>query len=159
MVANTVKAEEIVIPDTAIRLRVIPNSNSTYDQEMKQKVKSYLEDNVYTMFNGIDDINTAREKINNELPTIENDIKNIFMNNNYNMDFNLKFGMNYFPEKTYKDITYKEGYYESLVVEIGEAKGDNWWCVLFPTICLLDNENNSDVEYKLGVVELLNKIF
>lgn len=108
MVANTVKAEEIVIPDTAIRLRVIPNSNSTYDQEMKQKVKSYLEDNVYTMFNGIDDINTAREKINNELPTIENDIKNIFMNNNYNMDFNLKFGMNYFPEKTYKDITYKE---------------------------------------------------
>ena len=67
--------------------------------------------------------------------------------------------MNYFPEKEYKDIVYEEGYYESLVVEIGEAKGDNWWCVLFPTLCLLDSEQTDDVEYKIGVIELLEEIF
>ena len=75
------------------------------------------------------------------------------------MNFKVKYGMNYFPQKEYKGITYNEGYYESLVVEIGEAKGDNWWCVLFPTICMLDNQNNNDVEYKIGVIELLKKIF
>ena len=159
LLTNKVKAEEVIIPDTAIRLRVIPNSNSTYDQSMKQKVKSYLEDNVYTMFNDINNIEVAREKIKKELPNIEKNIDNIFIDNDYNMDFKVKYGMNYFPSKKYKGVTYNEGYYESLVVEIGEAKGDNWWCVLFPTICTLDNQNNDDVEYQVGIVELLKKIF
>lgn len=159
MLSNKVKAEEVIIPDTAIRLRVIPNSNSAYDQSMKQKVKSYLEDDVYTMFNDINNIEEARTKIKKEIPSIKKNINSIFINNDYNMDFNLKYGMNYFPEKSFKGITYKEGYYESLVVEIGEAKGDNWWCVLFPTICMLDNQNNDDAEYKIGVLELIKKIF
>lgn len=158
-ISNVVKAEELVIPDTAIRLRVIPNSNSTFDQNMKQKVKTYLEDNVYTMFSNVNSIEEARETINKQLPNIESDIKNIFIENNYDMNFKINYGLNYFPEKTYKNITYKEGYYESLVVEIGKAKGDNWWCVLFPTICLLDKNVDDDVEYKLKVVELIEKIF
>lgn len=158
-ISNVVKAEELVIPDTAIRLRVIPNSNSTFDQNMKQKVKTYLEDNVYTMFSNVNSIEEARETINKQLPNIETDIKNIFIKNNYDMNFKINYGLNYFPEKTYKNITYKEGYYESLVVEIGKAKGDNWWCVLFPTICLLDKSVDDDVEYKLKVVELIEKIF
>lgn len=158
-ISNVVKAEELVIPDTAIRLRVIPNSNSTFDQNMKQKVKTYLEDNVYTMFSNVNSIEEAREIINKQLPNIESDIKNIFIENNYDMNFKINYGLNYFPEKSYKNITYKEGYYESLVVEIGKAKGDNWWCVLFPTICLLDKNVDDDVEYKLKVVELIEKIF
>lgn len=158
-ISNVVKAEELVIPDTAIRLRIIPNSNSTFDQNMKQKVKTYLEDNVYTMFSNVNSIEEARETINKQLPNIETDIKNIFIKNNYDMNFKINYGLNYFPEKTYKNITYKEGYYESLVVEIGKAKGDNWWCVLFPTICLLDKNVDDDVEYKLKVVELIEKIF
>ena len=158
-ISNVVKAEELVIPDTAIRLRVIPNSNSTFDQNMKQKVKTYLEDNVYTMFSNVNSIEEAREIINKQLPNIESDIKNIFIENNYDINFKINYGLNYFPEKSYKNITYKEGYYESLVVEIGKAKGDNWWCVLFPTICLLDKNVDDDVEYKLKVVELIEKIF
>ena len=158
-ISNVVKAEELVIPDTAIRLRVIPNSNSTFDQNMKQKVKTYLEDNVYTMFSNVNSIEGAREIINKQLPNIKSDIKNIFIENNYDMNFKINYGLNYFPEKSYKNITYKEGYYESLVVEIGKAKGDNWWCVLFPTICLLDKNVDDDVEYKLKVVELIEKIF
>lgn len=157
--ANTVGAEEVIIPDTAIRLRVIPNSNSTFDQEIKKEVKTYLEDNVYTMFSKVNNIEEAREKIKNEIPNIEKEIENIFINNDYDMNFRVNYGMNYFPEKTYKGTVYEEGYYESLVVEIGEAKGDNWWCVLFPNLCLLDNQNTDDAEYKIGVMELLNKIF
>lgn len=157
--ANTVGAEEVIIPDTAIRLRVIPNSNSTFDQEIKKEVKTYLEDNVYTMFSKVNNIEEAREKIKNEIPNIEKEIENIFINNDYDMNFRVNYGMNYFPEKNYKGIVYEEGYYESLVVEIGEAKGDNWWCVLFPNLCLLDNQNTDDAEYKIGVMELLNKIF
>ena len=159
VVYNNVKAEEIVIPNTAIRLRVIPNSNNLLDQEMKGKVKEYLEKNLYKDFANVDDIDEARTIINNNITKIEEDIIIIFNENNYDMNFKVKYGNNYFPKKEYKGITYKEGYYESLVVEIGEAKGDNFWCVLFPSLCLLETEETTEVEYKLGVLELINKIF
>lgn len=159
VVYNNVKAEEIVIPNTAIRLRVIPNSNNLLDQEMKVKVKEYLEANLYKNFANVNNIDEARIMINNNIPKIEEDITSIFNENSYNMNFKVKYGNNYFPEKEYKGITYKEGYYESLVVEIGEAKGDNFWCVLFPSLCLLETEETTEVEYKLGVLELINKIF
>ena len=159
VVYNNVKAEEIVIPNTAIRLRVIPNSNNLLDQEMKAKVKEYLENNLYKNFSNINNIDEARTMINNNIHKIEEDITSIFNENNYNMNFKVKYGNNYFPKKEYKGITYEEGYYESLVVEIGEAKGDNFWCVLFPSLCLLETEENTEVEYKLGVLELINKIF
>ena len=67
-------------------------------------------------------------------------------------------GYNYFPTKEYRGIKYKEGYYESIVISIGAAEGDNWWCVLFPNICIADLENNSDIEYKSFVIETINKI-
>ncbi len=159
VVYNNVKAEEIVIPNTAIRLRVIPNSNNLLDQEMKTKVKQYLETNLYKNFANVDDIDEARTMINNNIPKIEEDITSIFNENNYDMNFKVKYGNNYFPEKEYKGIIYEEGYYESLIVEIGEAKGDNFWCVLFPSLCLLETEETTEVEYKLGVLELINKIF
>lgn len=159
VVYNNVKAEEIVIPNTAIRLRVIPNSNNLLDQEMKAKVKEYLEANLYKNFANVNNIDEARTMINNNIPKIEEDITSIFNENNYDMNFKVKYGNNYFPEKEYKGITYEEGYYESLVVEIGEAKGDNFWCVLFPSLCLLETEETTEVEYKLGVLELINKIF
>ena len=159
VVYNNVKAEEIVIPNTAIRLRVIPNSNNLLDQEMKGKVKEYLEKNLYKNFANVNNIEEARTMINNNIPKIEEDITSIFNENNYDMNFKVKYGNNYFPEKEYKGITYEEGYYESLVVEIGEAKGDNFWCVLFPSLCLLETEETTEVEYKLGVLELINKIF
>ena len=57
------------------------------------------------------------------------------------------------------EFGYEEGYYESLVIYIGEAKGDNWWCVLFPNLCLIDLENKSENEYKSWVIETINKIF
>ena len=79
--------------------------------------------------------------------------------NNYNMDYEIKYGYNFFPEKEYRGIKYEEGYYESIVISIGKAEGDNWWCVLFPNLCLVDLENKDDNEYKSWVLETINKIF
>ena len=65
----------------------------------------------------------------------------------------------YFPKKKYKGITYKEGNYESLVITLGEGAGDNFWCVLFPPLCLIeaDETSNDNVEYKFFVKELIDK--
>ena len=148
---------ELKVPDSSIRLRVIPNSNNSKDINIKEQVKDYLETDIYTLLKNTDNIDSARTIINNNIPKIETNIDNIFKENNYNIPYEVNFGLNYFPEKTYNGKVYAEGEYESLVIYIGKAEGDNWWCVLFPNFCLIDTEK--DPEYKSYFKELLNKIF
>ena len=159
LIYNEFKNNEVIIPDAAIRLRVIPNSNSSLDQSMKNKVKKYLEKNTYATLSNVTDIEEARTKINDSLSNLDININKIFKDNKYNMEYTVDFGYNYFPEKKYRGLKYEEGYYESLVITIGEGKGDNWWCVLFPNLCLVDLENKTNVEYKSWIVEQINKIF
>jgi len=160
IIINVYKTNEqnIFIPDSSIRLRVIPNSNNPLDINIKEQVKTYLESDIYSLTKDTEDIEEARIIISNNLPNIETNINDIFKNNKYNLPYEVNFGDNYFPEKTYKGATYKEGYYESLVISIGEAKGDNWWCVLFPNFCLVDTEEDNN-EYKSYFKELIHKIF
>ena len=76
--------------------------------------------------------------------------------------YTIDYGMHPFPEKKYKGITYEAGEYESLLVTLGSGEGDNWWCVLFPPLCLLEAEettNTSDIEYKSFIKEIIEKYF
>lgn len=159
LIYNETKANEVIIPSTAIRLRVIPNSNSAIDQRIKMKVKNYLENNTYQILKGEDNIDEARKIIKESLPNIEENIAKIFTEENYQMPYSVKYGYNYFPEKEYRGIKYEEGYYESIVISIGKSEGDNWWCVLFPNLCLADVKETDDVEYKSWIIEEISKIF
>ena len=156
VISNLVVANNL-IPDYAIRVRVIANSNDDYDQQIKYEVKDIVEEDIYKLLNGVDKIDIARDKISSNLNAVENDIYNFLKKKDYNLGFDINFGYNYFPKKEFKGITYKEGYYESVVVTLGEGKGDNWWCVLFPPLCLIEAEDSSDVEYASLVKEVIDK--
>lgn len=65
----------------------------------------------------------------------------------------------FFPKKEYKGVTYPEGYYESVKVTLGEGLGDNWWCILFPPLCLIEAEESTEVEYNFFVKEIIKKYF
>ncbi len=154
------EATEIKIPNEAIRIRVIANSNSKEDQTIKSVVRKDLEKSVYTLLKDTTEINIARNIIENKIPVLSKNIKKTLEVNNYNQDFNINFGKNYFPEKEYKGIKYEEGMYESLVVSLGEGKGSNWWCVLFPPLCLMEakeNDNIDDVEYQFFIKKIIDK--
>ena len=159
LVINIYKQADTVsiIPDSSIRLRVIPNSNDSLDVNIKEQVKKYLEKDVYKLTKDSDSIEEAGNIISSNIPYIEENINTIFLQNNYNLPFKVNYGDNFFPEKTYQGITYEEGMYESLAIYIGDAKGDNFWCVLFPNYCLVDTENNNN--YKSYFKELFSKIF
>ena len=158
-IVTGVKASNFVIPEDAIRIRVVANSNNEYDQEIKIKIKEMLEIKMYNLLKDIKGVESARNIINSNLNNIESEIKNILENENYTLGYNISFGDNYFPEKEYNGVIYEEGYYESLVVTLGEGNGDNWWCVLFPPLCLLEAEESEEVEYKFFIEELFNKYF
>ena len=152
---------EVIIPKDAIRVRVVPNSNSVVDQNMKEKVKNYVSNYMTLKLDGVMSALEARKIIKDSMDELNQDIEKMFQDNDYDMDFTINFGENHFPDKAYKGVIYNEGDYESLVVYIGEASGDNWWCVLFPPLCLLEADENDtgEVEYKTIVGEMIDKIF
>ena len=139
-----------------IRFRVIASTNSVKDIKMKELVVNELSK---IIFNGSNDsINDKREQIINNMSNIENKIDDLFKSNNYNETFNMSYGLNHFPEKEYEGIKFKEGDYESLVIEIGEGKGNNYWCILYPPLCMID-EDNKNIEYKSKLLETLKELF
>lgn len=140
-----------LIPKDAIRIRVIANSNSKEDQNLKYEVKDDLENYLYNKLDKVKNIDLADNIINDSLDDINLIVKK------YTNDYKINYGMNYFPKKEYKSITYDEGEYKSLVVTLGNGLGDNWWCVLFPPLCLIDAKESTDVEYHSYVVDLINR--
>ncbi len=154
------KVSSIEIPNDAIRVRVIASSNSYNDQEIKKKVKEKLQDYLFELLKDAKSTNEATDIINNNLENINEIVNNVLISNNSNLKYSVNYGLNYFPQKVYKGIEYKEGYYNSLVVTLGNGKGKNWWCVLFPPLCLLEaseNENMTDTEYQLYIKKIIAK--
>lgn len=142
--------EEIIIPTNSIRYRIIANSDSTKDQMLKMNIKEKLDEEIIPILSDSNSIEDSRLLIKDNLDNIKNIVSK------YTDDFDVNYGKNYFPEKTYKGISYDAGNYESLVITLGSGLGKNWWCVLYPPLCLID-ENTNDVEYTTLVKEILNK--
>ena len=161
LIYSKIDTEELLIPDEAIRFRVIANSNSVDDQNTKILVKNKIEKEIATDLKNSTNINTSRKILSRNTDKYSLLVENTLRENNISQEYKVNYGLNYFPEKTYKGITYKAGNYESLVVTLGEGKRDNWWCVLFPPLCLLEGEetNTNQVEYKSYVKELIDKYF
>lgn len=153
--------DDLVIPDKSIRIRVIANSNSTKDQLLKKVVRNGVENEVISLLENVKSIEEAREVIKENIDSINKKVEEVLEKNNYNVSYKVNFGYNLFPEKKYKGVVYKEGYYESVVITLGEGEGDNWWCVLFPPLCLMetDESNLEEVEYKSFIKEILDKYF
>ena len=147
--------ETVIIPSDSIRLRVISNSNSELDIKEKIELKDHLEDILFELTQNANSKNEVSEIIIDNLDYLNEDVYKFLNSNNYKIDY----GQNYFPSKVYRGVVYKEGMYDSLVVTLGNGKGQNWWCVLFPPLCLLEeNTNTTDVEYQLFVSRIIDGI-
>lgn len=150
------KEESIVIPESSIRFRVIANSNTLEDQTNKSKISKNLSSYIYDLIKDTKDKEDAQNIINENYYNIEEYVNNYLVMNNMDNRFKLTVGRNFFPKKKYKGVTYDAGYYDSIVLSLGEASGLNWWCVMYPPLCLIDEEQN-DYEYTTLVQELLEK--
>lgn len=172
------------ISDTVFRLHVIANSNSKEDQDLKYKVRDSL---IKYMNDICKNCKTKQESL--ELVTTHQDIfKKIAYETvkaeGFNYNVNIEIGNFEFPTKEYGDISLPAGFYDALKVEIGEAKGRNWWCVMFPPLCFVDvssgvvpeeskeylhenmseeefalisDKSSSDIKFKFKLLEFLNK--
>ena len=145
------KSEKVIIPTSSIRYRIIANSNSIEDQILKLNIKNQIDKEIMPMLENADSIEESRKLIVNNLSEIEQVVSK------YTEDYSVNYGKNYFPEKTYKGINYDQGEYESLVITLGNGLGENWWCVLYPPLCLIDEESTNEVEYTTLVKEIIDR--
>ena len=133
-----VQAVSTDISDSVFRLHVIANSNSDEDQNLKYKVR----DNLLNYMNNICKNCTSKEEAINIVSKYQEEFKQVALetikNEGYSYDVNITIGNFEFPTKHYGDISLPAGYYDALRVEIGEACGRNWWCVMFPSLCFVD---------------------
>ena len=143
--------------DNLIRIRILANSNSEYDQNIKKQVSKDVRVKMYDLLKDEKNIESARNIIKNNLDNIEQIVKNDIKNESYG--YNINYGYNYFPEKEYNGKKFKEGKYESLLITLGEAKGENWWCILFPPLCLIEAEESEEIEYQFFLEEFIYNIF
>ena len=126
------------IADSVFRLHVIANSDSKEDQELKLKVR----DELLLYMNIISKDSTSKQEamqiVNEHKEEFTQIAKKVIKENGYNYTVNVQIGKADFPTKYYGDITLPAGTYDALKVQIGEAKGQNWWCVMFPPLCFVD---------------------
>lgn len=155
------KIETVTIPKEAIRFRVIANSNSAEDQKLKKEITNNLYKEFSKLKYKINNITDAKKQLELQIPIVESIVNETLEKNKLVKKYDVNYGLNYFPEKEYKGVIYPEGEYESLVVTLGDGLGENFWCVLFPPLCLLEAENTdtTDVEYTSFIKEVLEKYF
>ncbi|MCG8482666.1 MAG: stage II sporulation protein R [Clostridia bacterium] len=130
--------------DKIIRFHVIANSNSEEDQALKLKVRDEIIKSLNNKLQSSENIFESRKILENNLDFIEDTAHRTLLKNGYVYAVKAHLGTTWIPEKTYGTITFPAGEYEALNVVIGEGKGNNWWCVLFPPLCLIDSSKPSD---------------
>lgn len=130
-----------------IRFHVRANSDSEEDQELKMAVKEDVVTLLNPMLSESENVNESRNIIVSNLQNIYTTAINTITEQGYDYKVKVYLTNENFPEKTYGDVTFPEGEYQALRIDIGEAKGQNWWCVMYPPLCFID-ESTAVVDSK-----------
>ncbi len=160
-IATNYENKEVIIPKDSIRFRVIASSDNKKDQENKKIIANNLKEDITNTLKDSKNIEESRLALKSNINEFKANIDETIKTNNINETYTINYGNNYFPEKVYKGVKYKEGDYESLVVTLGDGSGENFWCVLFPPLCLLEGEeiDSDDIEYSSFIKEVIDKYF
>lgn len=136
---NYTKTISTNLSDNVFRLHIIANSDSSADQELKLKVRDKIIEYMNTLTSSSSDKKDVISMVNNHLDSFKEIALNTIKENGYNYDVNIEIGNFHFPTKSYGDISFPAGNYDALKIEIGDAIGQNWWCVLFPPLCFVNS--------------------
>lgn len=132
-----------------LRIHIRANSNSQIDQSVKYKVKDSIVDYLTPWLCSVKTKQQAIEVVNKEKVNMQNIGKKVLKENGFNYSVNVKIANEYFPTRTYNNTTLESGYYDAVIVELGDAVGDNWWCVMYPPLCFVgENTNENKITFK-----------
>ncbi|WP_062052033.1 stage II sporulation protein R [Bacillus sp. JCM 19034] len=132
--------------EEAIRLRILANSDSIADQALKRDIRDRVNEVITEWVLDIDDMEQAKATIQANLAVIEAIVEEELERYGLDQSYDVEFNAVDFPTKLYGHLVYPAGTYDAVLITLGEGKGENWWCVLFPPLCFLDMANGDAVE-------------
>lgn len=124
------------IYDDTLRLHILANSDQSEDQKLKLEIRDRILLKYGKMLKGGESITEAKESVEQLLPEIEGDARVWIGELGYNYDVKASLSVEWYETREYEDFTLPAGYYSSLRIIIGEGKGQNWWCVMYPPLCM-----------------------
>ncbi|MBQ2671766.1 MAG: stage II sporulation protein R [Clostridia bacterium] len=142
------------ISSKIFRLHIIANSNSKEDQDLKLKVRDRVLKDFGEYFGGLDDLTVAKKLTRENIEKIKKSAKDEIILNGYDYDVDVCVTSMYFNNRKYGDFTIPAGKYDALRITIGQAKGKNWWCVMFPPMCLPAASAKDELEEVLNPYEM-----
>ncbi|MBE6824063.1 MAG: stage II sporulation protein R [Ruminococcaceae bacterium] len=143
------------LKDDVLRLHILANSDTFYDQELKIKVRDSILNEISPLYDGVTTKEKAIAVTSENLDVITKVASKVIAQNNSDYSVTAEIAKEYFDTRYYDDFTMPAGMYDTLLIKIGEGNGKNWWCVMYPTLCvgassdLAMKENLSDDAYKL----------
>lgn len=142
-----------------LRIHIRANSNSDLDQNVKYKIKEGVVNFLTPFLANCTTKEKAIQTIENNKEQIINVANTTLKENGFNYKANIKINNEYFPVRSYNDLTLNSGFYDAVIVELGKAQGDNWWCVVYPPLCFTNFEYGKNVIYKSKILEIINNFF
>ena len=139
-----------------LRIHIRANSNSEADQAIKYEVKdlvvSFLTETVLSSHSKAELV----QKIEKEKGNINALIDGVLQQKGFDYKAKTTIKNELFPTRVYEDLTLNNGYYDAVIIELGDGAGDNWWCVVYPPLCFTENK---DVKMRSLIYEYLKKFF
>lgn len=144
-ICSFAKTSEEIRSDV-LRLHVIANSDTSVDQNLKLRLRDYILQEGKDIFNGSVNVENAVEKIEPVLPELEKSAKAFVNWAGFDYDVKISLSNEYFTTRTYETVTLPAGKYLALRVVIGSGEGHNWWCVMFPPMCVPAADKKDEIE-------------
>lgn len=147
------------IRKNVLRLHVIANSDSSADQNLKLAVRDAILNEGSLIFDGSITVDDAVERITPEIIDLTKTAESIINEYGFSYAVEISIDEEYFETRTYENVTLPAGNYLSLIIKIGEGKGKNWWCVMFPPMCVSAADENDVLKTALNEreIKLVNK--
>ncbi len=136
-----------------LRIHIRANSNESIDQNVKLEVKDCLIKYLTPYIAECKTKSQAENLLNSKKEFLENKLDALLENKGFTYKSNIVVRNEKFPTRVYEDFTLEEGFYDAVIVELGKAKGDNWWCVVYPPLCFTGSE--SGIVYKSKILEII----
>ncbi len=122
--------------ENVLRLHIIANSDSEQDQALKLKIRDEILEKCGNLFLNCDSLEIAEKTVNENLNLFTDAANAVILENGFNYTAKASLGKSDFNTRYYDDFTLPAGEYNSLIITLGEGKGKNWWCVVYPTVCI-----------------------
>ncbi len=157
---NSVLKEEREIYEKTLRLHIPACSDSAADQEVKLKVRDAVLELLREPLSECETKDQSVKVVEQMRGDIQSTANKVLRDNNFNYTASVTLTEEYYPRKSYEDFTLPAGNYTSLKIELGQAEGKNWWCVLFPQVCLgtaKSGETLAEVGFTANQIRLLTE--